>query len=57
MNASTPVSWDVPEDQIVRSSRGRGWVGLDGAEVVHAECDFTVPALDQHIVVFNLGER
>ncbi len=47
--------WDVPLEQIVRSSGGRGWRGLDAAEIVHPVDDFAVPALPRHLLVFNLG--
>jgi AraC family transcriptional regulator len=47
--------WDVPLEQIVGSSGGRGWRGLDAAEIVHPVDDFAVPALPRHVLVFNLG--
>ncbi|MFN8516709.1 MAG: hypothetical protein U0232_17840, partial [Thermomicrobiales bacterium] len=47
--------WDVPLEQIVRSSGGRGWRGIDAAEIVHPVDDFAVPALPRHVLVFNLG--
>jgi AraC family transcriptional regulator len=47
--------WDVPSEQIVRSSEGRGWRGLDAAEIVHPLDDFVVPALPRHVLVLNLG--
>ncbi len=46
---------DVPPEHVVRSSLGRGWHGLDAAEILHPEDDFAVPALPHHVLVFNLG--
>lgn len=48
-------TWDVPLTDIVRSSGGRSWRGLDAAEIVHPADDFAVPALPRHVLVFNLG--
>ncbi|CAA9580753.1 MAG: hypothetical protein AVDCRST_MAG88-3311 [uncultured Thermomicrobiales bacterium] len=48
-------AWDVPDEQIVRSSGGRGGHGLDAAEVLRSDDDFTTPALPRHMLVFNLG--
>lgn len=48
-------AWDVPLADIVRSSGGRTWRGLDAAEIVHPVDDFAVPALPRHVLVFNLG--
>ena len=46
---------DVPSEQVVLSSAGRHWHGLDAAEIVHPVDDFAVPALPRHVLVFNLG--
>jgi AraC family transcriptional regulator len=47
--------FDVPPEHIVQSSRGKGWDGLDIAEVIHPLDDFALPALPRHILVINLG--
>ncbi len=55
MDQTTSVALDVSPAQIIRSSGGRGWHGLDAAEILHAEDDFAVPAIPRHVLVFNLG--
>ena len=47
--------FDVPPEHIVLSSSGKGWHGLDVAEVIHPLDDFALPALPRHILVINLG--
>src|SRR5579859_690850 len=47
--------FDVPLEHIVQSSSGKGWHGLDIAEVIHPLDDFALPALPRHILVINLG--
>jgi AraC family transcriptional regulator len=53
---STPETvFDVPLDHIVRSSSGKGWHGLDVAEIIHPLDDFALPAHPRHVLVVNLG--
>src|SRR5258706_10436495 len=47
--------FDVPPEQIVQSSSGKGWHGLDVAEIIHPLDDFALPALARHILVINLS--
>lgn len=47
---------DVPQEQIVQSSIGKGWQGIDLAEIIHPLDDFALPALSQHTLVVNLGD-
>src|SRR5205807_10374685 len=47
--------FDVPPEHIIQSSRGRGWNGLDVAEVIHPLDDFALPAIPRHVLVINLG--
>jgi AraC family transcriptional regulator len=47
--------FDVPLEHIVQSSSGKGWHGLDVAEIVHPLDDFALPALPRHILVINLS--
>src|SRR5260221_9498108 len=47
--------FDVPPEHIVLSSSGRGWHGLDVAEIIHPLDDFALPALARHILVINLS--
>ena len=47
--------FDVPLEHIVQSSSGKGWQGLDVAEIVHPLDDFALPALPRHILVINLS--
>jgi AraC family transcriptional regulator len=46
---------DVAPEHVLRSSRGLGWRGVRAAEVVHPIDDFGSPALDHHLLVFNIG--
>jgi AraC family transcriptional regulator len=46
---------DVPPEHVLRSSRGLGWRGIDAAEIVHPLDDFATPAVDRHVLVFNIG--
>jgi AraC family transcriptional regulator len=39
----------------VQSSSGKGWHGLDVAEIIHPLDDFTLPALPRHTLVINLS--
>ncbi len=34
------AAFDVPPEHIVRSSKGKGWNGIDIAEIVHPLDDF-----------------
>jgi len=47
--------FDVPLEHIVQSSSGKGWHGLDVAEIIHPLDDFALPALPRHILVINLS--
>src|SRR5258708_16903050 len=47
--------FDVPPEHIILSSNGKGWNGLDVAEVIHPLDDFALPALPRHVLVINLG--
>jgi len=47
--------FDVPPEHIIQSSSGRGWSGLDVAEVIHPLDDFALPAIPRHVLVINLG--
>src|SRR5437868_14550626 len=47
--------FDVPLEHIVQSSSGKGWHGLDVAEIIHPLDDFTLPALPCHTLVINLS--
>jgi AraC family transcriptional regulator len=47
--------FDVPLEHIVQSSSGKGWHGLDVAEIIHPLDDFTLPALPRHTLVINLS--
>lgn len=49
------ASFDVPPEHIVQSSRGKGWHGVDIADVVHPLDDFGLPAIPRHVLVVNLG--
>src|SRR5690242_17877952 len=53
-NTPEPV-FDVPLEHIVQSSSGKGWHGLDVAEIIHPLDDFALPALPRHILVINLS--
>ena len=48
-------AFDVPPEQIVQSSSGKGWQGLDVAEIIHPLDDFALPAFSRHILVVNLS--
>jgi AraC family transcriptional regulator len=45
----------VPPEHVLRSSGGRGWVGIDAAEVHHPQDEFGTPAIPRHVLVVNLG--
>ncbi|HEX6480357.1 MAG TPA: AraC family transcriptional regulator [Ktedonobacteraceae bacterium] len=47
--------FDVPPEHIIQSSSGRGWNGLDVAEIIHPLDDFALPAIPRHVLVINLG--
>lgn len=49
------AAFDVPPEHIVRSSKGKGWNGIDLAEIVHPLDDFALPAIPRHVLVVNLG--
>src|SRR5215470_17498480 len=49
------AAFDVPPEHIVQSSRGKGWQGIDIAEVIHPLDDFALPAIPRHVLVVNLG--
>src|SRR5437867_7478746 len=46
--------FDVPLEHIIQSSSGKGWNGLDVAEVIHPLDDFALPAIPRHVLVINL---
>jgi AraC family transcriptional regulator len=46
---------DVPPEHVLLSSSGRGWSGIDAAEIVHPQDDFASPAIPRHVLVINLG--
>jgi AraC family transcriptional regulator len=46
---------DVPPDHVLFSSSGRGWIGVDAAEIHHPQDDFGTPAIPRHVLVVNLG--
>jgi AraC family transcriptional regulator len=46
---------DVPPEHVLLSSSGRGWSGVDAAEIVHPQDDFASPAIPRHVLVINLG--
>ncbi len=48
-------AFDVPPEHIIQSSRGKGWKGIDVAEIVHPLDDFALPALPRHVLVVNLS--
>jgi AraC family transcriptional regulator len=54
VSMAEPV-FDVPSEQIIQSSRGKNWNGVDAAEIVHPLDDFALPAIPRHILVVNLG--
>ncbi len=53
---SNALPWDVPDDQIVRSTARLGWRGLQAAEILHPDDEFHVPPFERHIAVLNLGK-
>jgi AraC family transcriptional regulator len=46
---------DVPPEHVLLSSSGRGWRGVDAAEIHHPQDDFGTPAIPRHVLVVNLG--
>jgi AraC family transcriptional regulator len=46
---------DVPPEHVLLSSSGRGWSGVDAAEIHHPQDDFGTPAIPRHVLVVNLG--
>jgi len=46
---------DVPSRHVLLSSSGRGWSGVDAAEVIHPQDDFASPAIPSHVLVVNLA--
>ena len=46
---------DVPPEHVLLSSSGRGWSGVDAAEINHPQDDFGTPAIPRHVLVVNLG--
>jgi AraC family transcriptional regulator len=46
---------DVPPEHVLLSSSGRGWSGVDAAEIQHPQDDFGTPAIPRHVLVVNLG--
>lgn len=46
---------DVPSEHVLLSSVGRGWSGVDAAEIHHPHDDFGLPAIPRHVLVVNLG--
>lgn len=51
----TKAPLDVPTEQIVQSSIGKGWHGIDIAEIVHPYNDFASPTNARHVIIVNLG--
>jgi len=49
------TAFDVPPEQMVQSSRGKGWHSIDIAEIIHPLDDFALPAIPRHVLVVNLG--
>ena len=47
--------FDVPLEHIVQSSSGKGWHGLDIAEIIQSLDEFALPSLPRHILVINLS--
>src|SRR5258708_26411593 len=47
-------AFDVPPEHIMQSSSGKGWQGLDVAEIIHPLADFALPARSRPILVINL---
>lgn len=47
--------FDVPPDQIVRSSEDMRWPDIDLAEVVHPHETFARPSIPQHMLVVHLS--
>lgn len=52
---ATSEAPDVPPEHVLLSSSGRGWNGVDAAEIVHPQDDFETPAIPRHVIVVNLG--
>ncbi len=52
---ATGKALDVPPEHVLLSSSGRGWNGVDAAEINHPQDDFGTPAIPRHVVVVNLG--
>ena len=46
---------DVRPEHVLLSSSGRGWSGVDAAEIHHPQDDFRTPAIPRHVLVVNLG--
>ena len=46
---------DVPPEHVLLWSGGRGWSGVDAAEIHHPQDDFGTPAIPRHVLVVNLG--
>ena len=46
---------DVPPEHVLLSSSGRGWSGVEAAEIHHPQDDFGTPAIPRHVLVVNLG--
>lgn len=45
----------MPPEHVLLSSGGRGWSGVDAAEVHHPQDDFKLPAIPRHVLVVNLA--
>ncbi len=52
MTAEAP---DVPSEHVLLSSSGRGWSGVDAAELIYTQDDFALPAIPRHVLVVNLA--
>jgi AraC family transcriptional regulator len=52
---ATDEAPDVPPEHVLSSSIGRGWSGVDAAEIHHPQDDFGTPAIPRHVLVVNLG--
>jgi AraC family transcriptional regulator len=47
--------FDVPLEHIVQSSSGKGWRGVDIAEIIHPLDDFALPPISRHVLVVHLS--
>lgn len=47
--------FDVPPEQIVQSSKDKGWPDIDLAEIVHPHETFALPSIPRHVLVVHLS--